>query len=621
MGDEESLLRELTDEEEARKSEINRLHVDLAKYAEEKQRVAEVAEGLHWRVVDWKRRTDTTKSVVRDTLLDQAALEQEIREREALIQSEINGYLVELHAHQDDVHRLNKRFNETSHRLGLLRSRHDDMLAAMKRQMVAGASDLGDPSSTQMLQIQDSAKSGLSHALALANNDNSDNNAIATVGGDVTDISTVEELQARAFMQRALIREQLQEKGDFLDRAIVASEKQLRRVSVALEKLEKSVAEGRERILSGEGDPDGILFGGDSEQLLIADRNSAAAAEQQEINTILAEEQENQLLAQLGMYEGALAELDATLRRSQDEEAEVVTAMMEERAKLESAKSLRHQLHRHLIEIAKTNTKEGNQTEKLRQVAFHRQLSVVRNAGSAAASGATPRVSMGALAIANTIMEEADKMNRVCAKLVDLATAASSVEQREMLTTHHHDPSASHQPRMLQQQHQYQFSSARQRVTCLEKLKLSAQKYGLDLPPPGTTLTPSDSLQLGSRNLLSSAPVHDLTRSNEFARNRHTRPSSSSVRDMRAQTHTIGSNSAKLHSFDFTSLKPDAGPKRAASKALVEAYTCSLSTNHQPPLNRRVASASRRTSSSAPTSMLSTTTPFGRGRAASNTHK
>jgi hypothetical protein len=631
MGDEQSLLDELINEEQRSIAEINHLNSDLVKLSEEKQKVAETAEGLHWKVVELQRRTDDKKGLVRDALLDQAAIEQELRERDMIIQSEINGTLVELHAHQEDEHRLKTRYNDANHRLTLLRSRHEDLLSAMKRRVAVGASDIsvemgvggGATSSSDTLYIQ-AAKDGLTGALTLFTGD--EDEGTIGYGGDADDLTSIEELQARAFMQRALVRERLQDRGDYLDRAIVSSEKQLRRVTTALEKLEKSVADGRTRILAGGDDVDDVYFGIEPNhnnlQIEYQTNNNGVLVpftnNNDEVTRILDEQRQNDLLAQIHMYEDGIHSLDESLHQARVEESEVYGVLREEEQKLEEARSTKQQLQRRLVEVSRGNTIEHTQTEKFRQVAFQKQLAFVRNAGAAATSGATTTTpSMGTVAICNTLMEEANKLDLVCCKLVDLAarqqpSAFDSSGLPNTNTHHHQDPSPTSRlpkygPRSAQGLAKRNQHPAKQPTSCLDHLTAVAGKYGLVLPAPQETMSLS-----GNASSSDARPfIQDITQVQNLALNQQQQQRTLVPLGGRMRTHSTsstvaGSGAGVVKSFDFSSLQPRSGPKREATKALVEAYKSTLTS---------VANTSQRRS---PSSMSGkpTTAPIATARRA-----
>lgn len=356
LDGERDLIQSLQEEREGTAREINALITELEGLATQKQRIGSAAEGLHWQLEGLRQQAEEFKGEMVDQLHQQQAAELHMKKHEEGIKAEMEGLLVMLHAHQEEKTKMGIRQKALAQRCGLLRSRYEDMMAALSRQ-VYGPEGNAPTAGGQQLMLIDSSESG------------APNEGV-----------TPEELQAHMMLAKAQEKDELQRKGDALDTAIVAAEKDLRQLSVAVQKLQESYSTGRALVREGHS-TDSVFFGR-SNQLMIADGPQTASPEEQDLLSFVRSRLESndgeQLQTEIAQWSDRIASLNRDLEACRVQEQRVQTSLGKAAARLSEVQAQCNAKERQFQELSRECAVANALSEKARTASFQKQASLLK---------------------------------------------------------------------------------------------------------------------------------------------------------------------------------------------------------------------------------------------------
>eukprot|EP00744_Colponema_vietnamica_P014929 GILI01020902.1.p1 GENE.GILI01020902.1~~GILI01020902.1.p1 ORF type:complete len:493 (-),score=84.97 GILI01020902.1:62-1351(-) len=264
----------------------------------------------------------------------------------------MEGLLVMLHAHQEEKTKMGIRHNALSQRCGLLRSRYEDMMAALSRKVYGPDGEAASGGHGQLL-IEGSSPI------------------------EVVEKATPEDLQAHMMLAKAQERDELQQKGDTLDTAIVAAERDLRQLTTAIQKLQESYSTGRALVREGYS-VDAVLYG-NAQQLVIA--GGASREEEELMNFVRTRLETNDgevMRAEIAQWADVITKLNSDLTACRVQEQRVHASLAKASTSLGDLRAQHSAKERQYQEISRECSAEVNLSEKARVVAFQKQASLLK---------------------------------------------------------------------------------------------------------------------------------------------------------------------------------------------------------------------------------------------------
>ncbi|KPA86025.1 hypothetical protein ABB37_00303 [Leptomonas pyrrhocoris] len=165
---------------------------------------------------------DVQVGVLKEAAGVESFLRAEVQIKEEQIQAEMQGRLVELHLHENELHELNEELQRHSKKLGLLRLRYDEVMASLAR---ASQKPLNEEQSDASLSLP----------------------SLKPVAAS----SNPETVHAHLLLRRSFEREQLMQRGNYLDLRLVALDREtstLRHMLDGLRASSSSTSDAASRI-------------------------------------------------------------------------------------------------------------------------------------------------------------------------------------------------------------------------------------------------------------------------------------------------------------------------------------------------------------------------------------
>ena len=378
---ENDLAASLEEDKAAAAREINALITELEGLAIEKERAGSHAEGLHWQLEGMRQQAEALKGELVGQHQEQEQTALAMRAHELSTKATIDGLRVTLHAHQEEKSKMAIRLNAIAQRSALMQSRYEDMMATLERRVYGpeGADGKGV------------AAGG---TLAITNGDGPPSSSFPSSDAAAaarTEV-TPEGMQAHLLIGRAAEREGLQQRGDGLDSAIVAAEKDLRQLTTAVAKLQEAYSSGRSLVREGHS-ADAVVFG-----LLGGASSSSSASGHQSAPLLLltdapsreeealvafararvAESDAEALRAQLLEWDEKLREASAHLGDCRAQEERVGRTYAAVTSRLGELRAQCAAKERQFAEIGREVDREALQCEKSRSVAFQKQAALLK---------------------------------------------------------------------------------------------------------------------------------------------------------------------------------------------------------------------------------------------------
>lgn len=201
--------------------EIQSLFTELESLAIEKMSVAEKGENAFWLLETAKQKAANLAHGLTEAMDEVHLLEAHRKVEDSRLESEREGKLIELHAHEEDRRRMNRRLAAASQQTSLLQSRYEDLMRGLQQKVITEPED----------QKATDLKGGL---------------------------MTPEEIEARHILQRAVERERLMETGNSLDDQIVQLEQKNAQLDKLIGRMRDSVQQ--DHLLLTTGSPEALLL-------------------------------------------------------------------------------------------------------------------------------------------------------------------------------------------------------------------------------------------------------------------------------------------------------------------------------------------------------------------------
>ena len=312
--------------------DIKTLAKDVESLFEKKVRAAEVADSAMWRLEALKQQAAHQHDGLVSQLTATGELEAAARTEEVSLVAERDGLLVELHAHEDERRKMTQRFSAAASRVSTLKSRYEDLMAALHRQVKEDV-----PSAADERKVGG--------------------------GADVeVDWLTPAELQAKHLIQKAVERDQLQQHGDSLDLALVKAEQDLRLLDTAYSQLKQQMDSARQMIAEGRVELilDGYSATDEQEQQLFLEGLRAQFDEEASMQTELLRKELLLCCVEIAEKERRVAELKA----AQNEKKELLASLV---AKKTDLIAMLRQLQRQLQALESDTHEQGRSNATLAQ--------------------------------------------------------------------------------------------------------------------------------------------------------------------------------------------------------------------------------------------------------------